>query len=64
MNYLTEKGWISSRKNKTAGKGRPLKIYRLAKSFAQIMQVIERQKKDEAKNHLELVQKLRTFITR
>ena len=64
MNYLTEKGWISSRKNKTAGKGRPLKIYRLAKSFAQIMQVIEKQKKDEAKNHLERVQKLRTFITR
>ncbi|MGB7787423.1 ArsR family transcriptional regulator [Methanoregula sp.] len=64
MNYLSEQGWMSSRKNKAAGKGRPLKIYRLAKSFAQIMQVIEKQKKEEAKNHLELVQKLRSYTPR
>jgi predicted transcriptional regulator len=63
MHYLTEQGWMSSRKNKAAGKGRPLKIYLLAKSFAQIMQIIEKQKKEEAKNHLELVQKLRTYTT-
>ena len=55
---------MSSRKNNAAGKGRPLKIYRLVKSFAQIMQIIERQKKEEAKNNLALVQKLRTYTTR
>ena len=55
---------MNCRKNKAAGKGRPLKIYRLSKSFAQIMQIIEKQKKEEAKNHLALVQKLRTYTTR
>lgn len=63
MNYLAEQGWMSSRKNKTPGKGRPLKIYRLSKTFAQIMQIIEKQKKEEAKNHLALVQKLKTYTT-
>ncbi len=58
MKYLMYKGWIKSRESSGESKGRPIKFYTLAKSFDEIMNCIENEKKIEANNQLALVQKL------
>ena len=62
MKYLMDQGWISSRESSGESKGRPIKIYELAKPFNEIMDCIENEKKNEAKNKLALVQKLRQHL--
>ena len=59
MKYLMDQGWIRSRESSGESKGRPIKIYELAKPFNEIMDCIENEKKNEANNKLALVQKLR-----
>ena len=62
MKYLMDQGWIRSRESSGESKGRPIKIYELAKPFNEIMDCIENEKKNEAKNKLALVQKLRQHL--
>ena len=62
MKYLMDQGWIRSRESSGECKGRPIKIYELAKPFNEIMDCIENEKKNEAKNNLALVQKLRQHL--
>jgi predicted transcriptional regulator len=62
MRYLMEQNWISSRESKSDSKGRPVKIYELAKPINDIMDNIEKEKKKEAVTQLALVQKLRDYI--
>jgi predicted transcriptional regulator len=62
MRYLAEQDWIKSRESKAESKGRPVKIYVLSKSINDIMNSIEKEKKEEAKSQLALVQKLRDYI--
>jgi predicted transcriptional regulator len=62
MRYLAEQDWIKSRESKAESKGRPVKIYILSKSINDIMNSIEKEKKEEAKSQLALVQKLREYI--
>ena len=62
MHYLTDQGWISSRESKAESKGRPMKVYKLAKPIADIMDSIEKETMKEATNHLAMIQKLRDFI--
>ena len=62
MRYLMDKGWIRSRESSADSKGRPIKIYELAKPFNEIMDCIENEKKTEAKTRLALVQKLRDHL--
>ena len=62
MRYLMEQSWISSRESKAESKGRPVKIYELAKPINDIMDNIEKEKKLEAVTQLALVQKLRDYI--
>jgi predicted transcriptional regulator len=62
MRYLAEQEWIKSRESKAESKGRPVKIYVLSKSINDIMNSIEKEKKEEAKSQLALVQKLREYI--
>jgi predicted transcriptional regulator len=61
MRYLMEQGWIKSRESKAESKGRPVKIYELAKPVNEIMDSIEKAKKKEANHQLQLVQKLRDY---
>ncbi len=63
MRYLLDQSWIRSRESKAESKGRPVKIYELAKPIAEIMDSIEREKKREANNQLALVKKLRDYIS-
>jgi predicted transcriptional regulator len=57
-----EQNWISSRESKAESKGRPVKIYELARPIQEIMDSIEKEKKKEATTQLALVQKLREYI--
>ena len=62
MRYLTEQGWISTRESETESKGRPVKIYTLAKPIQEIMDCIEKEKVHEADKQLALVKKLRDHL--
>jgi len=62
MRYLFDQDWITSRESKAESKGRPVKIYELSRSINEIMNSIEKEKKQEAKNQLAMVQKLRDYI--
>jgi predicted transcriptional regulator len=62
MCYLMEQNWISSRESKAESKGRPVKIYELAKPINDIVDNIEKEKKKEAVTQLALIQKLRDYI--
>src|SRR5208283_931043 len=43
MHYLMDQGWITSRESKAESKGRPVKIYELAKPIMDIMNSIEKE---------------------
>ena len=62
MHYLMDQGWITSRESKVNGKGRPVKIYQLAKSISDIMDDIEKETENRANNQLKLIKKLRDYI--
>jgi predicted transcriptional regulator len=63
MHYLIGQDWIKIRENKADGKGRPVKIYSLSKPIDKIMNTIEKDKKEQAKQQLARVQKLREYIS-
>jgi predicted transcriptional regulator len=42
MHYLKKQGWIRSQWNKARGRGRPVKIYELAKPITEIVNGIEK----------------------
>ncbi len=62
MKYLMERGWIKTHQNSSTHKGRPLKVYELAMPISEIMNSIEKEKKEEARNQLALVKKMRNYI--
>jgi len=62
MKYLMNQGWIKSREDSSSNKGRPVKVYELAKTITEIMDNIEKKKKKEATNKLALVKKLRDYL--
>lgn len=62
MKYLMDQGWIKSRESPSENKGRPMKVYELAKTITVIMDCIEKEKKNKANNQLALVRKLRDYL--
>ena len=63
MKYLMTQGWVRSRENSSANKGRPMKVYELAKPITEIMDNIEQGKKKEAHNQLALIKKLQNYLS-
>jgi len=63
MGYLLEKKWVTCRESKSESKGRPVKIYKLSWDIGEIMDGIEKEKKKEATNQLNLIKKLRDYIS-
>ena len=63
MKYLVERGWIKNSVSPSDSKGRPMKVYELAKTITVILDCIEKEKKNEANNKLALVRKLRDYIS-
>ncbi len=62
MRYLIDQKWITSREIKAENKGRPVKIYKLSCPIYEIMDSIEQDKKKEAINQIELIQKLQYLL--
>jgi predicted transcriptional regulator len=62
IGYLLDQGWIRSRESSGESKGRPMKIYELAKPIHEIMDCIDNEKKIEVSNQLALVQKVREHL--
>jgi predicted transcriptional regulator len=63
MAFMIEQKWVESRETKAENKGRPVKIYKLALPITEIMDIIEKEKKEEATNQLNLIRKLRDYIS-
>lgn len=63
MRFLKEKKWINSRESKAESKGRPVKIYTLAKPINDIIDIIEKNKKKEVDSQLALIEKARGLIS-
>ncbi len=63
MQYLKKQGWIKSQENKARSKGRPGKIYELAKPIPEIVSSIEKEKIKEANDQLQRIQKLRNYVS-
>jgi predicted transcriptional regulator len=63
LQYLKKQGWIKSQDNKAKSKGRPVKIYELAKPIPEIVNGIEKEKIKKANDQLQLIQKLRNYIS-
>ena len=62
VHYLMDRGWIRCRGSNGENKGRPIKIYELAKPFNEIMDCIEKDKIAEVNTKLALVQKVREHL--
>lgn len=62
MRYLIERGWIKICMISKGSKGRPVKVYGRVKSIREIMQVIEKEKKKEAKEQLAIVKKIKDTV--
>jgi predicted transcriptional regulator len=62
LKYLMDWEWIRSRESPSENKGRPTKIYELAKPIHEIIDCIENEKKSEASIQLALVQKSREHL--
>jgi predicted transcriptional regulator len=58
MRYLHEQSWITSRVSKEKIKGRPYKIYQMARPMHEIEASIENKDTDEAGKKLAVTQKL------
>ena len=63
MKYLMNREWIKNYESPSESKGRPMKVYELAKSITEIIECIEREKKNKALNQLTLIQKLRDYLS-
>lgn len=62
MRTLSEKEWISNRESKAESKGRPVKIYNLARPMPEIIDTLEKDKKEEIENQLEIIKKIRAIV--
>ena len=63
VQYLKKQGWIKSQKNKAKSEGRPVTIYELVKPIAEIVNGIEKEKIKETNDQLQLIQKLRNYVS-
>jgi predicted transcriptional regulator len=62
LNYMMEQGWITSRETSSENKGRPKKVYKLAKPITEIMDCIDKETENKAHHKLALIKKLRDYL--
>jgi len=62
LKYLKGRGWINTRESSPAHKGRPTKIYALAMPISEILDSIEKEKKETVKKQLSLVKKMKDYL--
>jgi predicted transcriptional regulator len=62
MTALTRQRWVENHEIKAENKGRPVKIYHLSNPLVEIVDSIEREKREEANIQLSLIQEIRGYI--
>lgn len=62
MQELTNLGWISKRNQKKEGKGRPIYIYRMESSIDDILEHLEKEKKEQIQAIEQDLAELKTLI--
>ncbi len=60
---LEKWGWVEERKLEKEGSGRKVRLFRLAKPFADIVTDIENTRKSESQHHLTLIRTVRDQVT-
>lgn len=62
MKYLEGKGWIGCKETLAPTKGRPIKIWTLKVPVRNILDTVTREKQDELKARLEMIERVRSFV--
>jgi len=62
MAAMVEQEWVENREVKAENKGRPVKIYRLSQPFGEIVDQIEKEKREQANTQLSIIQQIRNYI--
>jgi len=62
MRYLSERNWVRSYDAGTTGKGRPIRIYSLARPIEDIIGDIEEEKQRELQHKIELAKQLHNYV--
>lgn len=62
MTAMIEQDWVENREIKAENKGRPVKIYRLSRPVGEIMDSLEKAKREEANLQLSIIQQIRDYI--
>jgi predicted transcriptional regulator len=62
LKYLMDQGWVRRRESTSEKKGRPMKIYELAKPITVIIDSIEKEKKNKANNQFDICRKLQEYL--
>jgi predicted transcriptional regulator len=63
IRYMTGQGWIKQQVLPPGKKGRPIKKYSLGITAKEIMATLEQAKKDEVKNQLDRIRKMKDYLT-
>ena len=59
---LRELGWIQTEERKRGGKGRPVHFYKLQMPLPKIIEIIEKNKRQEIQNELAKIEKLKGMV--
>ena len=62
MAAMLAQKWVSCRESKAENKGRPVKIYQLACPIGEILDGIEKEKREEAEQQLRLIKQMREYL--
>ena len=62
MRDLKEHEWVTCRESKTENKGRPVKIYSIALGLAEITNILEEKKRQEAESQISMINRMRKCI--
>ncbi|MBR1369901.1 ArsR family transcriptional regulator [Methanocalculus chunghsingensis] len=62
MRELKEQEWVTFRESKTENKGRPVKIYSIALGLAEITNILEQKKRQEAESQISMINRMRKCI--
>lgn len=62
LKWLIQHGWVESREGKAEGKGRPVKMFRLVRTMAEIISLIEEEKVKDAEHQKVLLGRLKEIV--
>jgi predicted transcriptional regulator len=62
MKNLIDRGWVRVRKTDSPRGGRATKVYSLQQSFLKILNIVEKEKKEELKNQLARLRNMKETI--